>query len=258
MTREEAQERIRTRELARLGALFAGFAHEIRNPLSTIGLNLQLVKEDFAEPESPAEKRSLRRMTVIESEVKRLQSILDEFLGYVRVPDLTRTETDINELLEELVEFVRPEMASKSVSLRYFGNSSVGALTVDSDQLRAVFVNLLRNALDACDTDDEVMVSLRTGTATVDIQITDTGHGMTPEVAKKVFTPYFSTKKTGTGLGLPMARRIVELHGGSLQLNSDPERGTQFSIHLPIVTGADGAAVAAGTDEPSDSDGGHL
>ncbi len=252
MTREEAQETIRTRELARLGALFAGFAHEIRNPLSTIGLNLQLVKEDFSEAESPAEKRSLRRLTVIESEVKRLQVILDEFLGYVRVPELDPQEGDLNELLEEIVDFVRPEMAAKRVSLRFFGSPAVGMVPIDQDSMRAVIVNLLRNAQDACEAGDEVMVSLRRKGDEVVIQITDTGQGMSAELVGKVFTPYFSTKKAGTGLGLPTARRIVELHRGRLELDSDPDKGTQFSIRLPVDKASSGPA----PEETRDNDDG--
>lgn len=240
MTTEGAQERVRTRQLARLGALFAGFAHEIRNPLSTISLNLQLVKEDFGDSEQQRDRRILRRITVVESEVKRLQSVLEEFLGYVRVPRLDRNPVQVDKLLEELVEFVEPEMQAKGVSLRLFAESRLGTITIDREKIWAVMVNLLRNAKDACSEGDQIMVSSRRVGGDAVLQVTDTGPGMEPEVQEQAFTPYFSTKKSGTGLGLPTARRLIELHDGRLELSSEPGRGTQFTITLPVSQAAEG------------------
>ncbi len=233
MTQDDDQELHRTQQLARLGAVFAGFAHEIRNPLSTIGLNLQLVKEDMADATTSRERRNLRRLTVVESEAKRLQSILDEFLGFVRVPKLEIRPVPLNSLLAELVEFVLPEASAREVELRMYADGNVNAVPVDGDKFRAVVVNLLRNALDACDAGDEIMVATRLTGNSVVVLITDTGCGMTAEVRKNAFDPYFSTKKNGTGLGLPTARRMIELHGGSLELHSEPDHGTQFLIRLP-------------------------
>ncbi len=233
-----ANERVRARQLARLGALFAGFAHEIRNPLSTIGLNLQLVEEDLGAAKDPREERILRRITVVEAEVKRLQSILEQFLGYVRVPDLQLAPVVIDRLLREIVEFEQPETDQKGVSLRLMTDDTAGQVELDANQFRAVIVNLVRNALDACRPGDQILLSSRRNGGDgneVVVQVTDTGVGMTADVLEKAFTPYFSTKKTGTGLGLPTARRIIEQHGGVLELQSDPERGTQFTIRLPAA-----------------------
>ncbi|MCC6782872.1 MAG: GHKL domain-containing protein [Planctomycetes bacterium] len=236
-TRREA---VRIRQLARLGALFAGFAHEIKNPLSTIGLNLQLVKEDLGEPDSPRDQRIVRRLNVVESEVRRLQGILEQFLGYVRVPELHTRRMHLDSLLRELVEFVQPEMRERGVPVRFLGDGADREVELDADQFRAVIVNLLRNAMDACQDGGEVIVTTRTqggvaGAHEAIVQVIDTGSGMTPEVREKAFTPYFSTKKQGTGLGLPTARRIVEQHGGSIQLDSEPGRGTAFTIRLPLA-----------------------
>jgi len=227
------REQVRVRQLARLGALFAGFAHEIRNPLSTIGLNLQLVKEDIGSSESPRDQRVLRRLTVVESEVQRLQGILEQFLGYVRVPELRVESVPLDAVLREIVDFFQPEAAGRGVSLRYFGDPSLQAVSLDRDQFHAVVVNLLRNALEACASGDEVMLSLRSLAGHVVVQVTDTGAGMPAAVRDSAFAPYFSTKKHGTGLGLPTARRIVEQHGGELTLDSEEGRGTMFTIRLP-------------------------
>lgn len=227
------REQVRVRQLARLGALFAGFAHEIRNPLSTIGLNLQLVTEDVAGSDTPRDQRVLRRLAVVEGEVRRLQAILEQFLGFVRIPELRLGDVDLGGMLRDVVEFVQPEMADRGVSLRFFGDPAVGHVRLDRDQFRAVLVNLLRNALDACEPGDEVMVSTRNGGDRVTVSVTDTGAGMPPDVRDKAFSPYFSTKKHGTGLGLPTARRIIEQHGGEIQLDSEVGRGTVFTIRLP-------------------------
>lgn len=229
------REQVRVRQLARLGALFAGFAHEIRNPLSTIGLNLQLVKEDIGTSESPRDQRVLRRLTVVESEVQRLQGILEQFLGYVRVPELRVESVPLDGLLREIVDFFQPEAAGRGVSLRYFGDPTLLAVPLDRDQFHAVVVNLLRNALDACGQGDEIMLSARSVDGHVLVQVTDTGAGMPTAVRDNAFAPYFSTKKHGTGLGLPTARRIVEEHGGELTVHSEAGRGSDFLIRLPRV-----------------------
>ena len=228
------REAVRTRQLARLGALFAGFAHEIKNPLSTIGLNLQLVKEDLGVAETPRDQRIVRRLNVVESEVRRLQGILEQFLGYVRVPDLQLRPVQLEELLGDIVEFLRPEMQERGVPVRFLFDGRRQAIDLDADQFRAVIVNLMRNAMDACASGGEVIVGTRLLDDAAVVQVIDTGIGMTDEVRASAFAPYFSTKKQGTGLGLPTARRIVEQHGGTIQLDSEPGRGTAFTIRLPL------------------------
>ncbi|MGE3877839.1 MAG: PAS domain-containing sensor histidine kinase [Planctomycetota bacterium] len=239
------RESVRTRQLARLGALFAGFAHEIRNPLSTIGLNLQLVAEELRLAESPREQRIARRITVVESEVRRLQDILEQFLGFVRVPELRRQPVALGALLRSIVEFVEPEMHERSTPFRLLCDDTDLTVDLDPDQFRAVLVNLLRNAMDATAQGGEVIVAARAVGDEVLVQVIDTGIGMTPEVKAQAFTPYFSTKKHGTGLGLPTARRVVEQHGGRLQLDSEVGRGTAFTIHLPRRTDTGSATEAA-------------
>jgi len=237
MTHKDKDERTRTAHLAQLGALLAGFAHEIRNPLSTIGLNLQLIKEDFADAEETRDRRTFKRLTTVENEVQRLQSILEEFLGFVRTPSPRRKVVDLNQLLQSLVDFHVPEMRAAGVSLQFFPGPLDGQVELDADQFRAAIVNLLRNARDACEEGGEVLLSSRGVGDEVLIQITDSGAGMEPSVVERAFQPYFSTKKGGTGLGLALARRIVEEHGGSMDVSSEPGKGTQFSLRFPMSAG---------------------
>ncbi len=235
MTVDEAQDRARTERLAQLGTWLAGFAHEIRNPLSTIGLNLQLVKEDFADAESARGKRTHKRLAVVEQEVKRLQAILAEFLRFARHPNLQPKPTDLNSMLRAVVDFTAPEMQEHGISLRFYPGPDVGTLQLDGDQLRAAMLNLLRNAQDACKPGDEVLISTERRGDRVRVRVTDTGSGMASDVQARVFEPYFSTKKQGTGLGLPTTRRIIEDHGGTLELSSELGRGTQFTVELPAA-----------------------
>jgi signal transduction histidine kinase len=232
MNHDEPEEP-RTEHLAQLGGLLAGFAHEIRNPLSTIGLNLQLVLEDFKGAESPRDRRTHKRLTVVQGEVKRLQTIVEGFLGFVRTPRPQRRAVELNSLLQTLVELATPEMRELGITLKFFPGPAVGSVELDPDQIRAVIVNLLRNAKEACHSGDEIIVSTRRTGEIVDTQVIDTGEGMEPAVVERAFTPYFSTKKGGTGLGLALARRIADEHGGTLTVSSELGRGTQFTLRLP-------------------------
>lgn len=236
--REERLSRIRTERLAQLGTLLAGFAHEVRNPLSTISLNLQLVLEDFREPETTRDKRTQKRIATVEAEVRRLQKILEEFLGFARAPEPKLVPVDLNGKLAALIDFAEPEMRDQGLSLRFYPGQEIGFVPADWDHLQAAIVNLLRNAKEATPAGGEVLVSTAREGGAVLVRVTDTGAGIPPEMQPQVFEPYFSTKKTGTGLGLPTARRVAAEHGGSLTLQSEVGKGTQFTLRLPAPTAA--------------------
>ncbi len=236
--REERLSRIRMQRLAQLGTLLAGFAHEVRNPLSTIGLNLQLVLEDFREAESTRDKRTQKRLSTVEAEVRRLQTILEEFLSYARAPEPKLTSIDLNQKLQSLVDFLQLEAKEAGVSLRFYPGAALGPGACDWAHVQAAVGNLIRNAREATPAGGEVLVSTKRDGDHVSIRVTDTGEGIPREQASRVLEPYFSTKKGGTGLGLPTARRVAEEHGGGLMLQSEPGKGTQFTLRLP-TRGAD-------------------
>ena len=233
--REERLSRIRLERLAQLGNLLAGFAHEVRNPLSTIGLNLQLVLEEFAAADSPRDKRAQKRLSTVQAEVKRLQAILEEFLGFARAPEPKLAPIALNQKLSELVDFHQAEMKERALSLRFYPDASVGEVPLDWDYIQAAVVNLMQNARDATPAGGEILVSTVLDGAHALVRVTDTGAGMTPEVQARVFDPYYSTKKAGTGLGLATVRRVVAEHGGELSLQSDLDKGTQFTLRLPLA-----------------------
>lgn len=239
--REERQARIRTGRLAELGGLLAGFAHEIRNPLSTISLNLQLVLEDFKDPETPRDKRTHKRVATVEAEVRRLQRILEEFLNFARAPEPKLEPVDLDQRLSAVVDFHAVALHERGVSLRFYPGN-VGILPLDWNHLQAAVVNLLRNAGDATPKGGEVLVSSQRDGDFVLVRVTDTGAGIPAELQSRIFDPYFSTKKTGTGLGLPTVRRVVEEHGGTLTFSSEVGKGTQFTLRLPARGGDGGGA----------------
>jgi signal transduction histidine kinase len=232
--REERLARIRTERLAQLGTLLAGFAHEVRNPLSTIGLNLQLVLEDFKDPETPRDKRTQKRLATVEAEVRRLQKILEEFLGFLRAPEPKFVPCDLNQRLRALVDFHQPEMQEAGLLLKFYPGADLGTVPLDWDHVQGAIVNLLRNARDATPRGGEILVTTNRDNDHVQVHVTDTGSGIAEELQARVLEPYFSTKKTGTGLGLPTVRRVADEHGGSLQFTSEPGKGTQFTLRLPL------------------------
>lgn len=242
--REERLARIRTQRLAQLGTLLAGFAHEVRNPLSTIGLNLQLVLEDFREPETARDKRTQKRLSTVEAEVRRLQKILEEFLGFARAPEPKLVLVPLNDRLQALVDFHEPDLTAAGLQLRFYPGQDVGSVPGDWDHLQGAVTNLLRNAKEATPSGGQVLVSTVRDGDFVLVRVTDTGAGIAPDLQPRVFDPYFSTKKTGTGLGLPTVRRVAEEHGGSLSLESEVGKGTQFTLRLPAGRQHDPESVA--------------
>jgi|SRR5579884_1234691 len=233
---ERLQERTRRAErLAELGTLTGGLAHEIKNPLSTIQLNLQLLGEDLL-PDNPAFPRLSSRLKTVQKETARLRDILDDFLRYAGRIELNRTPVDVNRLLEELVDFFSAQAQIQRVQLRLRPADEPLVVPLDERLFKQAVLNLLINALQAMpEAGGEIILSARPEGKNVVVQVTDTGRGMDQETARRIFDAYFSTKCGGTGLGLAITRRIVTEHGGKIGVDSEPGKGSIFSIILPIA-----------------------
>lgn len=230
------QERTKHAErLAELGTLTGGLAHEIKNPLSTIQLNLQLLREDLPDPEhDPAYGRIVSRLTTVQKEASRLRDILDDFLRYAGKMELVRKPTDVNGVLEEMVDFFHPQAQLQRVQLRLKRSPEPLVVSIDERLIKQALLNLLINALQATPEGGEVMLSAgRDGDGRALIQVIDTGRGMEPDVLGKIFQAYYSTKKGGHGLGLAISKRIVDEHGGTIRAASEVGKGTEFRIELP-------------------------
>jgi two-component system, NtrC family, sensor histidine kinase HydH len=224
------------RRMAFLGTLAGGLAHEIRNPLSTMKVNLQMLRDDLAK--DGAAERSARRVDVLEQAVRRLESIVDDFLNYARGFELRIEPTDLNRVVAEVVVFVEPEAQRHGVSLRTAYAADLPAVPVDRKYLQQALLNLLLNARQAIESSGktgEIFVTTQRSGKQAWIVVTDTGPGIAAEVLPRIFDVYFSTKKGGTGLGLPTTKRIIEEHGGAVRVESELGKGTSFRLELPLT-----------------------
>ena len=231
---DRLQRRARQAErLAELGTLTGGLAHEIKNPLSTIQLNLQLLREDLPDGE-PFTARIVNRLTTVQKEASRLRDILDDFLRFAGKMELDRKPLDVNRLLEEMVDFFHPQAQVHRVQIRQRPAEGELVVPVDERLMKQALLNLMINAVHAMPQGGELILSAarRDGRALIDV--IDTGRGIEPDALGKIFDAYYSTKKGGHGLGLAISKRIIEEHGGKLGAVSEVGKGTDFRIELPV------------------------
>jgi signal transduction histidine kinase len=227
-----------------LGNVAGGLAHEIKNPLSTMTITLGLLREDLEAGRGDREK-ALRRVKVLEREVARLEEILAHFLQYAGRLRLDPRSTDLNRVVAEVLDFVTPAANQKKIEVRHHLSPEVPPLLLDRDRVQQALLNLVLNAEQAMAGRGEILVQTSVRAGAVRVDVTDTGPGIPPEVLPRIFEAYFSSKKTGTGLGLPIAKRIVEEHGGTLEVFTEPGRGTRFTAWFPIPVPARAEAAAA-------------
>ena len=217
-------------EIARLaGAL----AHEIKNPLSTIRLNLQLMAEDLDEEASPAERRALKRVATMQQECGRLQGLLDDFLNFAKVRRLELKGTDLNAELDDLLDFFTPEATAAGVEINRHLDPELPSILLDRSSFRGAMLNLLINAKQAMPDGGQITVVTVDEGEQVLVHLIDTGKGMDDRTATRMFETFFSTKPGGSGLGLPTTLKIIEAHGGAISVETEVGRGTHFTITLP-------------------------
>ncbi len=236
----EGKLRNQGRRLAELGQFVGGFAHEIRNPLSTIGLNLKMIEEELKEPMSPRERRVQKRLGRLSREVDRLQEILEGFLSYVRAPGPVRKPANLNNIIRDLSDLVGPGLELTGHNLRVYMKPGLPDIEVDPSQIQQVILNLVTNAEQALEGEGKTgEILLATDRRKEDgawvqvITVTDSGPGMESEILEKCFQPYFSTKSSGSGLGLAVTQRLIRDHGGQVRVESHPGHGTRFEVLLP-------------------------
>jgi signal transduction histidine kinase len=217
-----------------ISQLAGGLAHEIRNPLSTLQLNLQLLAEDLQNPETARERRALQRVERLHHEVQRLHGILENFLRFARIQALDLRPGDLNEVVEEIRDFYEPVAATKSIVIRTQLAADLPRVGLEPDLFKQAVFNLVLNAEHAMPSGGELILTTRREGDAVVLDVTDTGVGMTDEVLSRIFDAFFSTRPAGSGLGLPTTRKIVEEHGGTIHVQSEPGKGSRFTIRLPL------------------------
>lgn len=223
------------RPLAELAELAGGLAHEIRNPLSVFRLNLDLLIEDFEDSEAPRDRRALQRLKSLEQECGRLERILNDFLQFVRVGGLALKPADLNAAVQEFIEYYQPQAQETRMELSPHLDANLPPVKLDQHLFRQVLINLAQNAQQAMPGGGVLELQTRRQADRVILDVIDTGPGMDEKTQAKIFDAFYSTKATGSGLGLPTVRRVVEAHGGTIACASEVGRGTQFTISLPAV-----------------------
>jgi signal transduction histidine kinase len=245
----EAERRAQAAErLAELGSMTSGLAHEIKNPLSTLHLNAQLLREDVLDADLPQETRAAvsRRVDALARETLRLKDILSDFLQFAGRLRLDPQPRDLRDLLSELVDFFQPQSDRAGVLLRVDVPGVPVVARIDAGLLKQALLNLAINAVQAMSPSGQVPTGERRGELLFRLELDSLGHearlsvidsgpGIPEERRSAIFRPYASSKPGGTGLGLATTRRIVEEHGGTITLYNGPTGGACFTLRLPLA-----------------------
>lgn len=228
--RQALQEQVtRMERLAAVGELAAGLAHEIRNPLTGISGFAQCLARAL-----PPEGELHQQAEIIVSEVMRIERIIQELLDFARPREGSMLFVDINQLIKETVVLILPRAQKEGVEIKLSLALDLPEIYGDSQQLKQVFLNLSLNAIQAMEGGGRLTIATRRENECVQAIFTDTGCGIGPSQIERIFDPFYTTRVKGTGLGLPISHRIVERHGGSIRVNSQPGKGSTFIVSLPL------------------------
>jgi len=223
------------RQYLELAELAGGFIHEIKNHLNTLSLNLQLLAEDFENPQTPRERQALDRTTRLTDECRRLVDLSNDFLRFARVTDLHREPADLGEVIARMLDFLGPTARAQGVEINWYPAADLPPVLLDTEMFEKVLLNLMLNAEDAMPQGGTLTLQARAADGWVELDVIDTGCGMDADLAAQAFKPFVTTKPSGNGLGLATARKIVRAHGGEIAVQSEPGRGTKFTIRLPAA-----------------------
>jgi PAS domain S-box-containing protein len=225
-----------SQKLAAVGQLSAGIAHEVRNPLSSIKMSLQILEKRMR-----PEGNDLKRFRIAQREVEHLENLVNDVLIFARPEEPRKRLTDIRRILENAMEMVEKSVADKNIQVEYRFPAPLPSVAVDGAMLEQAFLNLYRNAIDAMETGGTLVVGARSlrenGHAALAVEVADNGCGIDDEEMPHLFNPFFTRKSYGTGLGLTQVKKIVDLHQGSIEIRSHKGEGTRVIVTLPVEAG---------------------
>ncbi len=230
------QELVVAERMATVGRLSLRIAHEVRNPISAIELNAEML-EDIVRERSDADldmKEAASLVSAIRDQVTTLDALTEEYLAFARFPRPHFEEESINHLVQELADFVRPVATRQGLTLRVDVDANAPMMEIDRGLLRQAVLNLVKNGLETLSSGGELTISSRFDGEAVEIAVADTGGGIAPDVEPRLFEQFFTTKPQGTGLGLSITRQIAEEHGGEVRWQNRAPLGATFTIRLPI------------------------
>lgn len=218
-----------------LSRLLARFAHEVRNPLSSLHIHLQLLEEDFQEAPAALRERTLGRFEIVHGELRRLETLVKHFLGLAAPSSLELQPVNLATLTGHVCDLLRPEAAARDIEIRLSLPEGLPDYVADPGQLTQALVNLVINAIQAVGRQGRVEVGVvpDPSTGSLGIQVLDTGPGIPPGRESAIFEPFFTTKPDGSGLGLWIVQQVVSAHGGEVEASNVAEGGARFVLHLP-------------------------
>ena len=220
-------------QLSELTELAGAFIHEVKNHISTLGLNIQLLVEDLENPQNPRERKALDRTRKLQVECDKLFQFSNDFLRFARAERVRKDRCNLDDVVSELVDFLSPTAKQKNISIDWYPSGHFPEVQLDRDLFKQALLNLLINAEQAMPDGGKIVLQMRSADDSIILEVIDNGKGIPPEQLGMLFKPFFTTKREGTGLGLPTARKIIAAHGGSIEVQSEVGRGTKFSIKLP-------------------------
>lgn len=218
-----------------LAAVIGELVHEIRNPLSTLSMNISLLEEELEDVDTPRDKRMLKRIQTLKQVCGQLEHYLNDFLQYSRMTELTTHEVNLNKAIKDFLDFYAPTAANHHIETISHLDQDIPSVRLDRLMFARVLQNLIQNAQQAMPDGGTVEFQTFMRDGKVCFSVTDHGHGMEEHVRQRIFEPFFSTKPGGSGLGLPVVRKIILAHQGEITCKSAPHHGTQFLIELPAV-----------------------
>lgn len=220
-----------------LSRLLAGLAHEIRNPLSSLNIHVQLLEEDLTALEAPIREKLSGRLGIIHGELVRLENIVTQFLSLAGPSSVNLQALAVGPVVEHVCALLQPEAAARGIELRAEVPAGLPPLSADPDQLKQALVNLVLNAVQAIGGTGriEVRAGLAQPPDRLAIEVRDTGPGVPPERQTAIFEPFYTTKAEGVGLGLWIVQQIVSAHGGAVTVANGPAGGAVFTLNLPLA-----------------------
>lgn len=224
----------RTESLASMTTMAAGIAHEIKNPLAAMQIHLQLLRRAYKKKSSLTEEEAERYLAVLDEEISHLNGIAVDFLFAVRPMNIVLALGDVNPVCEDLVAFVRPELKMHGITVVTRLQKFLPNVELDANYLRQALLNIVKNAMNAMEKGGRLTISTKLAGDFIELRLSDTGCGISEEHVAKIFEPYFTTKASGTGLGLTVVYKVIKEHKGDISVTSQVGKGTTFIIKLPV------------------------
>lgn len=222
------------RQYEELAELAGSLAHEIKNPLSVIHMNVDLLSEELVDLDPSIRRRAFAKIDIVREQCERMEALLRDFLRFATLRDIDLSPGDLNEQIDRVLRAYQAQADASRIEIKRYLDPDLPAIMLHSDSLQAALMNLVKNALEAMSDGGQLMArtyATRTGVA---LDLIDTGVGMDDNTAMYMFEPFYSTKNGGSGLGLPTTRKIIDAHGGRISVQSEVGRGTKFVLTFPV------------------------